>query len=191
MIASHFKAHTCHCRLGCNPQRHREKTATSSKVSCLCVCLHWQWDDLQLFPVLQMCCGAEMKCLMKNNTQESLCLHLRCRTVAGKREAREAGRGLLPRKRLSPIYSPNSRYIILILEYNQNGGSVCVPASEQSEHCFTLICHSEKTRWHVWPLCFQGDKSKSPFTSLRGTDVLQCSQTRRSRKAWRLLVHIC
>lgn len=93
--------------------RDTEKTATSSvtKASCLCVCLQWQRDDLRLFPALQMCRRAKMKCLMKNNTRS---LHLRCRTVAWvKNEAREPGRGLLPRKRLSPISSPNSPYIIL------------------------------------------------------------------------------
>lgn len=68
---------------------------------------------------------------------------------------------------------------------------VYVCASEQSERCFTLICHSEKTRWHVWPLRIQGDKSKSPFTSVRGTDMLQCSQTRHSlevKALWILLL---
>lgn len=102
--------------------------------------------------------------------------------VGKKKEAREPGRGAFAKKTsFSDILSKQPLHNSRVLSTSRMEG-VCVCASEQSERCFTLICHSEKTRWHVWPLRFQGDKSKSPFTSVRGTDILQCSQTRHSHE---------
>lgn len=75
----------------------------------------------------------------------------------------------------------------------------------QAERRECMCVHQNKvsgaSRWYVILrkpggtfdlLRFQGDKSKSPFTSVRGTDMLQCSQTRHSREVKALwnLVHI-